>query len=249
MTRLVTGVVVALCLASCLTACSGDSGQPQKVTIFAASSLTESFEAMKQRFVSEHPGVDVVLSFGSSSTLAEQVAAGAPADVVATANHDSIQILIEKGLLAAQPTHFADNTLVIVTPPKNPAHIHGLSDLAGTAFVLCDPSAPCGAASQTILNNAGVTAKPKSYEPDVKSVLSRVELHEADAGLVYVTGSRAAGDQVHTIDIPADVNVTNPYYIAAVKDAPHPTLAADWLDLVTSEQGQRLLAGQGFESP
>ncbi|MGH3447252.1 MAG: molybdate ABC transporter substrate-binding protein, partial [Nocardioidaceae bacterium] len=161
MRRLAVAVLVTASLVLSLGACSDDndlSGGDSTLTVFAASSLTESFGSLKKAFEDQHPDADVVLSFGSSTTLAEQIVADAPADLIATANKTSVSIVQKADMLAAQPTEFATNTLVIVTPPDNPAHITRLSDLSSADFIMCDPSAPCGAASKEMLANAGITA-------------------------------------------------------------------------------------------
>lgn len=236
-----------------LTACSNDEntdkGEDAKLTVFAASSLTETFGTLEEAFEKERPEVDVVVSFDSSTTLAEQISQGAPADVIATADQTSMQIVADADQLSAEPVPFASNTLVVVTPRDNPADIQEAGDLQTADFVVCDPSAPCGAASVQILKKAGVTARAKSLEPNVAAVLSKVRLGEADAGLVYVTDAQAAGDEVATIGIPAGGNVVNPYYIAAVKGSPEPDLAEEWISLVSSQAGQRVLQEAGFGPP
>lgn len=244
----VLGLTAALLTASCSS--GGDSGRDQtKLTVLAASSLTETFTQLESAFEKDHPGVNVVISFGSSTTLAEQIVSGAPADLIATADGTSMGIVADKHLLARKPVAFATNTMVIATPPDNPANVRTLKDLADADFVMCDPSAPCGAAAQKVLANAGVTAKPKSLEVDAKSVLSKVTLGEADAGLVYVTDARAAGNDVATVPIPANLNAINAYYIAPVKDSSAGDLAQQWVSLVTSQAGQRVLRAAGFGRP
>ncbi len=245
-------VAVALAFAAVLAGCSSasdTSSSDTKVTVFAASSLTETFTELEPTFERDHPGVDVVLSFGSSSTLTEQIAAGAPADVIATADADSMRVVADAELLAAQPVPFASNTMAIATPPGNPAGVQSLNDLASVDFVMCDPSAPCGAAAQQILSELPTTPQPRSLEADVKSVLAKVALGEADAGLVYITDTIAAGDAVDTVQIPAQLNVVNAYYIAAVKGSPSSDAAADWISLVNSQAGQDVLEAAGFGRP
>lgn len=231
--------------------CSGEEGAAdnRRLTVFAASSLTETFTELESAFEADHPGVDVVISFGSSSTLTQQIAAGAPADVVATADDTSMQVVADAQLLAADPVPFASNTMAVATPPGNPADVDSLSDLGSVDFVMCDPSAPCGTAAQRILSRLATEPQPRSLEPDVKSVLAKVTLGEVDAGIVYVTDARAAGDGVDTVAIPAELNVVNAYYIAAVKGSPSPDVAADWISLVNSQAGQRVFAAAGFGPP
>ena len=244
-----------LALAVVPIGCSRDSGgdeagvTAETLTVFAAASLTEVFDELEARYENDHPEVDVVISFGSSTALAEQVQAGAPADVIATADEKSIGLVADAGLLDGQPELFATNTLALVTPPDDPAGISGLDDLAGAVFVVCDPSAPCGAAARTVLSRSGVSAEPASYEEDVKAVLTKVTLGEADAGLVYVTDARAAGQQVTTHELDRAVNVVNPYLLGLVKESPQASAAADWIELVTSSAGRRVLREAGFGLP
>lgn len=247
--RLGSGVAAICCLVATLSACSDDSKSPAKLTIFAASSLTESFGQLERAYEKDHSGVDVVISYGSSTQLADQVAQGAPADVIATADADSVSKVEDAGLLEAAPKQFTSNTLSIVTPADNPADVTSIDDLNGVDFVACDPAAPCGAAAEELLSKAGVTNDPVSLEADVKSVLSKVTLGEADAGIVYVTDAIAAKNKVTAVDIPPELNVVNPYFVAAVKDSAEPQLAADWIALVLSQAGQGVLADAGFGVP
>ena len=258
--RVVAVTAALLALSPALAACGGgdnssdnnsDSsrGGSTSLTVLAAASLTEAFTTLEKAFVRDHPGVKVELSFGSSTTLAEQVTSGAPGDVLATADDKSMSIASDAGDIDGDPQEFATNTLVVVTPPDNPGNVTSLKDLDKADFVVCDPSVPCGAAAATILDNAGVTAQPKSLEEDVKAVLTKVELGEADAGLVYVTDAQAAGDKVSTVDIAPDLNVVNPYFIGIVKGTDSSDLAQQWVDLVTSQAGQGVLADAGFGQP
>lgn len=245
------GVVVCLLFAGAVVSgCSaaGD-GSDETLTIFAAASLTETFTTLEEAFEHDHEGLDVVISFDSSTALAEQITQGAPADVIATADQAAMGIVVEEGLTDDDPTPLASNTMTIVTPPGNPASVGSVADLADADFVMCDGEVPCGAAAQGVLDNAGVQARPVSFEADVKAVLSKVTLGEVDAGLVYVTDAVAASDDVTSVKIPAEINVVNPYYIATVSGTDHSKLAADWLSLVSSEAGQRVFADAGFGPP
>ncbi len=243
--RVASTVTGLLLLCTALAGCS-NSGDETTLTVFAAASLTETFTTLEKNFENDHPGVNVQISFGSSSALAEQITAGSPADAIATADDTSIGIVSDKGELDGAPTQFATNTMVIVAPPDNPGKISSLADLEGANFVVCDPSVPCGAAAATILQNAGITTEPKSLEQDVKAVLTKVTLGEADAGIVYVTDARAAGNDVSTVDIAPDVNVVNPYFIGVVKDSSETDLAQQWVQLVESQAGLGVLSAAGF---
>lgn len=266
MKRLLTGIAAAALIVSGLAACSSgnDSSTTNtspsspststgsgsgKLTIFAASSLINVFGTLKTQFEAEHPGVQVVLSFGSSTTLAQQITAGAPADVIATADQASISDPQKAGQLEQTPVQFATNTLTIAVPPDNPGSVTSVDSLNTADYVMCDPSAPCGAAGTQMLKNAGITAKPKAFEPDVATVLTQIELGEADAGIVYVTDAQGAGSKVKAVTIPASDNVTNPYFIATVKGSSQQALAMDWLTLVTSPAGQSVMQKAGFGAP
>ena len=241
--RLVGGIAGLLLLCATLAGCSNGE---TRLTVFAAASLTETFTSLEKSFEKDHPGVNVQISFGSSSALAEQINAGSRADVIATADDNSIGIVSDKGELDGAPKQFATNTMVIVTPPDNPGNISSLADLQGVDFVVCDPSVPCGAAAAQILQNATITSQPKSLEQDVKAVLTKVALGEADAGIVYVTDAQAAGNDVSTVDIAPDVNVVNPYFIGVVKGSSQTDLAQQWVQLVESQAGQGVLTAAGF---
>jgi molybdate transport system substrate-binding protein len=247
MRRMVTSLAAGALLLTAVTGCSGSD--KTKLTIFAASSLTGTFTTLESQFEKDHSNVDVVLSFGSSTTLAEQITGGAPADIIATADEKSISLVKDAGQLTADPAKFATNTLVIAVPAGNPGKVTGVDSLGSASFVACDPSAPCGAAAQEMLANAGITAKPKTYEQDVATTLAQVENGEIDAGIVYVTDAKSAGSRVEAIQIPASDNVTNPYFIAAVEDSEQASLAQDWITLVTGQGGQSVLQEAGFGSP
>jgi molybdate transport system substrate-binding protein len=249
--RLVAAAVVAGCLA--LTgACSRSAPQTgtasETLTVLAASSLTEAFTALGHRFERTHPGVRVRLSFDASSTLAEQVTQGAPADVLATADQQTMRQVTKAGLAAAPPKVFASNTLVIVTPPANPAGITGVRSLIrpGTKVAVCAPQVPCGTAADAVLRLDRVKLTPVSLEPDVKSVLTKVTLGEVDAGIVYVSDAQAAGPQVHIVTLANAGKVVNRYPIAVLKAAVSPRAARDFVAVVRSRTGQAVLTRFGF---
>ena len=223
------------------------SGQ---ITVFAAASLTGSFTQLGRQFEAAHPGTHVVLSFGASSTLATQIVQGAPADVFASASAKNLdQVVTAKAATAGKP--FARNVMEIAVPPANPAQITQLSDLAepGVKVVLCAEAVPCGSTARAVFTKAKLTVKPVSNEADVKATLSKVQLGEADAGVVYVTDVLAAGAKVKGITIPADLNASTSYPIAPLTASKNPTLAAAFVDYVLSPDGQAVLARAGFEKP
>jgi len=243
-------LVLTLLLAA-LTACGIDDGEsPTTLTVYAAASLTATFEEIADDFEAEHDGVEVELSFGGSSDLVTQITEGAPADVFASAATANMDDLVGADLTGAEPQDFATNVLQIAVPPGNPAGVTSLEDLAGDLnLVLCAPEVPCGAASQSVAEAAGVTLSPVSEEQSVTDVLAKVASGEADAGLVYATDAVAAGDDVEAVEIPgAEADLTS-YYATTLEQSENADLAADWLAWVTSEEGRAILHDAGFGSP
>ncbi|MGZ5390039.1 MAG: molybdate ABC transporter substrate-binding protein, partial [Aeromicrobium sp.] len=219
--------------------------------VYAAASLKGSFTKIGKQFEDEHEAVTVEFSFAGSSDLAAQILQGAPADVFAPADTENMDKVAVDQLLAAAPVYFASNTLEIATPPDNPAGIKTLTDLAepGTKVVLCAPEVPCGSAAQTVENASGADIKPVSEEASVTDVLNKVVTGEADAGLVYVTDVLSAGDKVNGIKFPESSEAVNTYPIASLKGSKDAKLATQFVDLVTSDKGQGILADAGFAKP
>ena len=220
------------------------------ITVFAASSLKEAFTTIGQQFEAAHPGVKVTFSFAASSALAQQINSGAPADVFASASKTNMQQVVDAGG-ASNPTDFVKNVMEIATPPSNPANVTTVNDLAKSSVkvALCQPQVPCGSTAQKVFTNAGITVKPVTLEPDVKSVLGKVTLGEVDAGMVYVTDVLAAGSAVKGVEIPDNVNASTTYPIAALTKAPNPSTAQAFVAYVLSPDGQTVLKNAGFESP
>ena len=218
------------------------------MTVYAAASLTPTFTELAKQFEAEHEGVDVRLSFGGSSDLATQIQNGAPADVFASADTATMDELVQDDLTAADPQDFATNTLEIAVPPGDPAHVSYLADLArpGLKLVICAPEVPCGAAAQQVARLAGITLDPVSEEQSVTDVLGKVTSGEADAGLVYVTDVKAAGDAVEGVPFAESKKVVNTYPIAPVADSGQSDLAQEFVDLVLSDAGQQVLRDAGF---
>jgi molybdate transport system substrate-binding protein len=239
-------VAVAVTSAACGSGASGDS--PQTVRVFAAASLTSTFTELGKRFEADHPGVRVRLSFGGSSDLADQIRAGAPADVFASADTKNMDKL---GTTAVDPRDFASNTLEIAVPPGNPAGISSLEDLTrpGVKLVVCAAEVPCGAATQAVAQKAGLTLKPVSEEQSVTDVLGKVSSGEADAGVVYVTDVKGAGSKVEGITFPEAAGVVNVYPIATLHGSKQSRLAQEFVDLVLGQSGQKVLSGAGFGTP
>ncbi|MFF9815796.1 molybdate ABC transporter substrate-binding protein [Streptomyces sp. NPDC014006] len=221
------------------------------VTVFAAASLKESFTALGQAFEKQHPGTEVSFNFGGSDSLAASITGGAPADVFAAASPKTMKIVSDAQDTAAAPTTFVRNQLEIATLPGSPGKVASLKDLtkSGLKVVLCDKTVPCGAAAQKALDASGLTLTPVSYEQDVKSALTKVELKEADAAVVYKTDVKAAGDKVQGVEFPESAKAVNDYPIALLKDAPNATAARAFIDLVKSAEGQKVLTEAGFLKP
>jgi molybdate transport system substrate-binding protein len=217
------------------------------VTVLAAASLTDTFGSLARSFEKQHPNVTIRQSFGGSATLAAQIVQGAPVDVFASAA-DAPMATVTRAGLASHPVEFATNVLELVVPKGNPAHIASLKDLTrpGVKTILCDPTQPCGSASVALFRATGLSVTPVSLEQDVSSVLTKVELDEADAGLVYVTDAKAAGGKVQTIAIPEAKSVVNDYPIVVLKGAPNPRAAKAYEEYLTGPVGSKVLRTAGF---
>ena len=220
------------------------------ITVFAAASLQEAFTTLGKQFEAAHPGVKVTFSFGASSALATQIINGAPADVFASASPKNMQQVVTAGD-ASNPVTFAKNVMEIAVPPANPAGVTSVADLAKSSVkvALCQPQVPCGSTAAKVFANAKVTVKPVTLEPDVKSVLSKVELDAVDAGVVYVTDVRAAGAKVKGVVIPANLNASTAYPIAPISKSGNAATAQAFAAYVDSPAGQAVLAADGFEKP
>jgi molybdate transport system substrate-binding protein len=228
---------------------------PKAVTIdvLAASSLTEAFTELGRMFEASRRGVTVRFAFGASSALAQQVDDGAPADVFASADAANMAKVVAAGRAQGTPVVFARNVLSIVVGPGNPKAVEGLADLASPTLVvvLCAPEVPCGSLANAALAKAGVTVKPKSLEANVKAVVTKVALGEADAGIVYETDVEAGGAKVAgvAVDRADDPTLQAAYSMVAVAGAAHQEEARRWIDFVGSAEAGRVLAGFGFRSP
>ncbi|MFF3447842.1 molybdate ABC transporter substrate-binding protein [Streptomyces sp. NPDC002667] len=221
------------------------------VTVFAAASLKETFTELGEEFEKAHPGTKVTFSFGGSDTLAASIKGGAPAEVFAAASPTTMKIVTDAGDASGTPATFARNQLEIATLPGNPDRIASLNDLtkSGLKVVLCDKTVPCGAATQKVLDAAGVKLTPVSYEQDVKAALNKVVLKEADASLVYKTDVKAAGDKVTGVEFPESSDAVNDYPIVELKNARNAEAAKEFIALVQSPQGQKVLTDAGFLKP
>jgi len=245
--------VVALAVAAVCGSCGNSapaSSLSGTITVFAAASLTAAYTAIGKDFETAHPGAMVKFSFGGSSTLVAQIQQGAIGDVFASADQPNMQKAVDAGLVAGSPSIFAHNRLEIVVGAGNPKHVMGLSDLAksGLVVVLCAPVVPCGRYAGQALQKAGVSVKPASQETDVKAVVSKVALGEADAGIVYVTDVKAGGAAIQGVDIPLGFNVVADYPVAVLKDSQNAPLAKAFISYLLGA-GQPTLARYGFTGP
>lgn len=217
------------------------------ITVYAAASLTEAFNTIKAGFVKANPGVTVTVTYGASSDLSTQINNGAPADVFASASEKNMKAVTS----ASSPQDFVSNTLEIATPPSNPGKITSVQDLAksGVKVAVCAAAVPCGVVAQKVFTNAKIKVKPVASLADVKSTLAAVESGEVDAGLVYVTDVRAAGAKVKGIAIPAAVNASTKYPIAALSGSKNAAVAKAFVDYVLSAAGMQVLTADGFSQP
>ena len=251
-------VIAAVLAAAAAAGCSSSTSSPSAggspvtgtITVFAAASLTESFTQLGKQFEATHPGDTVKFSFGPSSGLATQITSGAPADVFASAAPGNMDDVVSAGD-AASPQNFAKNTMEVATPPDNPGNVESVKDLADDSVkvALCQPQVPCGVVAAKVFKNAGITVKPVTLQPDVKSVLTQVETGNVDAGMVYVTDVQAAGSKVNGVTIPASDNASTLYPIATINSSKHKSIAQAFMNYVLSPAGQQVLKAAGFESP
>ena len=247
-------VVLSLLCAACGTtggsASSSTAAFSGTLDVFAAASLTDAFKAEAQAFHAAHGGLAVRFNFAGTPTLVTQIEQGAQADVFASADTTNMDRLKADGLTAGAPQVFAHNQLEIVVAPGNPKMIASLADLArpGLIYVTEAPTVPAGKYSLQALRKAGVTVKPKSLETDVKSVINKIELGEADAGIVYTTDVKAAGGKVQGVPIPDQYNVVAAYPIATVKGTRQAQAAEAFVAFVVSPSGQSILTSFGFQA-
>jgi molybdate transport system substrate-binding protein len=231
------------------------------LTVFAASSLTDAFGELEERFEKRNPGVEVRQSFESSSTLLTQIQQGAPADVFASAAREEMRTAAQDGLVAGEPEIFARNRELIMVPKENPANIESTHDLSkpGIKLVLAEDGVPAADYALKIVDEASaeygsgfrqdVLSNVVSREADVRASVGRVALGDADATFGYASDyTPDIRDRVQVIRIPENLNRSAIYPIAVLEDAREPDLAREWVDLVVSSEGQRVLEKWGFRS-
>jgi molybdate transport system substrate-binding protein len=249
-------VVAVLGLAGCgdgdvPAASASAAGVTGSVTVFAAASLTESFNQIGKDFEAANPGTKVTFSFAGSSQLATQINEGAPADVFAAASPTTMKTVTDAGNGDGTPVTFVRNQLVVAVPKGNPKGVTGLADLTkpGVKVALCAEQVPCGAAAKKALDAAGVKLTPVTLEQDVKQALSKVKLGEVDAALVYRTDAKAAASDVDGVEFPESAGAVNDYPMVVLKDAPNKAAARAFVTYVRSDKGQAVLTAAGFQAP
>jgi len=248
-------LLVAAAIVVLGSAASSRADDSREITVFAAASLRESFEALAKTFEAKSPGVKVHLNLAGSQELRTQIENGARADIFASADQKHMAALVKANLVTA-PRVFARNTPVIIVPKGNPAHVASFEQLINAKkIVIGVPEVPIGNYTLQILDKAGADFKQKvlgnvaSRELNVRQVLAKVGLGEADAGIVYKSDAMASKDKVEIIEIPAKVNVIAEYPVAVLSKAPQAAAAKAFVDLLLSGDGQKRLATAGFVAP
>ncbi|MGV0794951.1 molybdate ABC transporter substrate-binding protein [Mycolicibacterium sp. XJ1819] len=250
MLRAIAAVALLLCT---LTGCgsASDDADTTTLVVFAAASLSTPFTAIGEQFTTDHPGIVIEFSFAGSADLVTQLTQGASADVFASADTHRMDTAAQAGLLTGDPVDFAANTLTIVVRPGNPKRVATFRDLTrpDVSVVVCAPQVPCGSATEKAQTATGVRLDPVSEESQVTDVLNKVTSGQADAGLVYVTDARDAGEKVTAVPFPESAGAVNIYPIAVLSQSEAPDLARKFVDTVTSEAGQKVLRSAGFAAP
>ncbi|WP_299059873.1 molybdate ABC transporter substrate-binding protein [uncultured Actinomyces sp.] len=226
------------------------SATPVELNVFAAASLNKAFPEIADTVLKESdPNIKVTFNFQGSPTLVDQMKEGAPADVFASADQKNMTKASDAKLVDA-PKPFASNVLTLIVPKGNPGKITGLdSSLDGKKLVVCAQGVPCGNATKQLAEKLGVTLNPVSEEQKVTDVRAKVESGEADAGLVYATDAKAAGDKVETIEVARANEVVNSYPIALTVSTQNKEAAQKFIDAVLSDKGQAVLKKYGFSAP
>ena len=228
--------------------CASSDDTTMSLRIAATSSLTEVFNDIGEQFMQANPDITIAFNFASSSDLALQISQGLPADVFASADVKNMAKVTDAGLLHGKPVAFATNSLEIVVEKGNPLFIDSLAQLADPSllFVTCPIEVPIGGYTAEVLRNAGVTVTPASLEENVKGILTKVALGEADAGIVYRTDILAAGNSVTGVPIADNVNVTTKYLVGALRDSQNQDASQRFIIFLSSEQGQKIFSQFGF---
>lgn len=234
---------LALITCACGPSASDGDGGGTTITVAAAASLTDVFAEIGEAFT-ESSGVEVTFSFAGSSAIAEQIRQGAPIDAFASAGTTSMDPLASEQLVT-DVTDFATNSLTIAVPRGNPGGVTGLADLSRVSVVVCEKQVPCGVATARLLELNALTITPVSFEPDVRSVLGKISLDEADAGIVYVTDTLGSVD-VETVAITDADNATTTYQAAVVAESSRVDAARAFIAYLAGPRAQALLTAAGF---
>ena len=246
-------LIVALVPLIFLAACSSSSESQQQTTlnVYAASSLATPFAYAGLAYEKEHPDVKVQFNLGASSDLARFVQEGAPADVFASADITNMNKVESQDLLDSQSFIFATTYLEIIVEKGNPLNISSLQDLADPdlIFVTSNPEVPIGKYTAEVLEKAGVTVTPDSFESNVKGIMLKVARGEADAGIVYHSEVIASDGQVEGVKIPTEFNIVAEFPIGIVKNSANKKEAQRFIDYLLSPEGQSLLTQYGFQTP
>ena len=253
-----TGTVLMTATALTLVGCSATDSTPETtmdevtIDVLAAASLQQPFDDIAQAFTAEHPNISVDFNYAGSSTLVQNLADGAPADVFASANETTMDTAQSDETVEADTRQlFAANSLVGIVPADNPADISSLEDAnaEGVKLVVCAQQVPCGGLSQTLAEAAGITLSPVSEEQQVSDVLGKVRSGQADAGLVYATDAALAPNEVQTFDLVGADEQLNHYPIARTTNSTRPEAADTFIEYVHSKAGQAILEEHGFTAP
>lgn len=246
-------LIVALVPLIFLAACASSSESQEQITlnVYAASSLATPFAYAGLAYEKEHPGVKVQFNLGASSDLARFVQEGAPADVFASADITNMNKVESQDLLDSQSFIFATTYLEIIVEKGNPLNISSLQDLADPdlIFVTSNPEVPIGKYTAEVLEKAGVTVTPDSFESNVKGIMLKVARGEADAGIVYHSEVIASDGQVEGVEIPTEFNIVAEFPIGIVKNSANKKEAQRFIDYLLSPEGQSLLTQYGFQTP
>jgi molybdate transport system substrate-binding protein len=258
-------VALAVTMATLVTACGddddpggagpeapgADAGLSGALVVFAAASLTDVFTNLGDAFTDAHPGVSVTFNFAASSELATQIEEGAPVDVFASADQSNMAKAVDAGAVTGEPVVFARNRLQIVVEEGNPEGVAGLADLGDGDLVvsMCAPEVPCGRYAAQAFEAAGLPRPEASQEQNVRAVVARIALGEADAGIGYTTDVLARADEVDGVDIPDDQNVVAEYPVAELDLGENPAAAAAWVAFLGTPEAVEVLTAAGFLAP
>lgn len=248
MIRTASAALIALSVA---TGCGDEAAARDEVIVSAASSLSAVMTAMEEGFEAARIDVDIVLNLAGTSSLRAQILEGAPVDVFVAADRPEMMVVREAGLTVGDPAVLALNHLAIAVPPGNPGGVQGLEGFADEDLVagMCAPHVPCGALARQVLAAAGVNARPDTEEPDVRSLLTKIEAGELDAGIVYASDLEAADVAVEGVPIPSELNVEVAYPVAVLSSGSQRQLAQEFVAFLLSDAGRTIVAENGFDLP